>query len=282
MILTEQIGEVKRLRLARTLFGRGWYFTAAYLVDELIIDTGCSHTADELIEVVDGSQIARAVITHSHEDHIGGNAVLQSRFGVEILAHPLALPFLADPSKWNLRPYQRIAWGKPLPSSATPLGAIVESRNHRFQVIHTPGHSPDHVCFYEPDEGWLFTGDTFIGGKDRTLREDYNIWQIIDSLKKLAALDTGTLFSGSGTVRPNGKQEIISKIEYLEELGQKVLELHARDMSFSAIRRTLFGGEVMMAYITLGHFNGWHLVRSYVEDQPGKSKPHPTDFSNDA
>ena len=81
-----------------------------------------------------------------------------------------------------------------------------ETAHFRFEVIHTPGHSPDHVCFYESNQGWLFAGDAYIGGRDKALRRDYNVWQILDSLKKLARLDAQFIFPGSGTVRETQKR----------------------------------------------------------------------------
>jgi len=270
MIRTEQIGVVRMFRPARTLLGRPLYFTAAYLVDGLLIDTGCAHTADELLKLLSGTRIELIVNTHSHEDHVGANAALQSRSGADILAHPLALPYLADPRKRCLHPYQRIVWGYAAPSTAGPLGDFVETDHHTFRVIHTPGHSPDHVSLYDPDEGLLFSGDAYVGGRDRSLRQDYNVWEIIASLKKLAALDVKTLFPGSGTIRHNPRDDLNRKIEYLEEMGRRVLELYDGGMSYRRIRRELFGPEMSITYYTLGHFSGWNLVRSYVEDRPSE------------
>jgi len=143
---------------------------------------------------------------------------------------------------------------------------VVETPHYRFQVIHTPGHSPDHICLYEPKEGWLFSGDAYIGGRDRALRADYDIYAIIDSLKKLAKLEISRLFPGSGTVRDNPRQDIALKIKYLEAIGERVRELHQKGLSLSQIRKEVFGGEMPIAYITLGHFSGRNLVRSYLEN----------------
>jgi hypothetical protein len=49
MISSTQFSEVIRFDLARTIAGRGRYWTTAYLVDGLLIDTGCAHAADELV-----------------------------------------------------------------------------------------------------------------------------------------------------------------------------------------------------------------------------------------
>lgn len=267
MITAEQIGPVHKFRLARTILGRAFYFTAAYWVDGLLVDTGCLHTVKELIPALEGLRIDRIVNTHSHEDHIAGNAVVTETRQAEILAHPLALPFLENPRLRPLRPYQVFFWGYPTPSSGKPIGGRVETERHQFEVVHTPGHSPDHVCLFEPRQGWLFAGDAYVGGFDRTLRADYHIWPIIESLKTMAALQPGVIFPGSGTVRQDAGRELANKIQYLEEMGEKVLELHEKGWSYTRIRAKLFGPEMLVRYITSGHFSGKNLVRSYVEDR---------------
>ncbi len=108
-----------------------------------------------------------------------------------------------------------------------------------------------------------------MGGKDKSLRADYNVWQIVESLKTLALLDSYVLFPGSGTARKNPKQDLLEKIEYLEETGARVLDLHKRGWARRRIRQELFGSEMSIAYYTLGHFSGRHLVRSYIEDRDG-------------
>jgi glyoxylase-like metal-dependent hydrolase (beta-lactamase superfamily II) len=268
VIRIEQVGPIRKFQLGRTLFGRELYITAAYWVDGLQVDTGCAHTVGELVDALSDMPVVRIVNTHSHEDHVAANAALQAKYGAEILAHPMALPVLATPEKQRLRPYQLVMWGRPVPSRGREIGDVVETEHYKFEVIHTPGHSPDHICVYERDRGWLFTGDLYIGGKDRALRADYNIWEIIESLKLIANLDVELLFPGSGTVRERPHEELLSKIAYLEDMGGRVLDLHCKGWSRRRIRRTLFGAEMSIAYITLGHFSGRNLVRSYLEDAP--------------
>ena len=255
---------VVKLRMARTLLGRAAYFTAAYWVDGLLIDTGCAHTARQLLQVVEALPVVQIANTHSHEDHIGANADLQAAFNCPIWAHPDALPILANPRLQPLQPYRKLFWGWPKPSQGLPVGAEIETEHLRFQVIHTPGHSPDHVCLFEPDRGWLFSGDAYIGGKDRALRQGYDIYDIIASLKKLAALPVQVIFAGSGSVRTEGVKPLQDKIAYLEELGEQIRTLDGQGLSPRRIRRRLFGAELPIAYITLGHFSGIRLIRSYL------------------
>lgn len=256
---------VFRFRMARPILGRSFYQTAAYWVDELLIDTGCAHTAPQLTETLKSFGVGQVINTHSHEDHIGANADVQEQFACTLLAHSEALPILQDPKLQSLQLYRRLFWGWPRPSQGSAIGEWVETEAFRFQVIHTPGHSPDHVCLFEPDRGWLFSGDAYIGGRDRALREGYDIHGIIASLKELAKLPVRMIFSGSGTVRTEGKQHLLEKIEYLEELGQQIYALHQEGMPGRRIRRRLLGRDPAIAYLTLGHFSGRTLVQSYLD-----------------
>jgi glyoxylase-like metal-dependent hydrolase (beta-lactamase superfamily II) len=116
----------------------------------------------------------------------------------------------------------------------------------------------------EPTQGWLFTGDLFVGGQARALRADYDIWQIIASLKRIAARPTTMLFPGSARVRANPAQELAEKIADLEELGQRVLELHRQGRSVRDIVRSLCGGPMLVELLTLGHLSRRRLVLAYL------------------
>jgi glyoxylase-like metal-dependent hydrolase (beta-lactamase superfamily II) len=275
MLKISQFGPVTRYDLARTIAGKGRYWTSAYLVDGLMVDTGCAHSADELMSGVREEYLTMIVNTHSHEDHIGANAALVRRKDVrDLFTHPMAVPILADPTNLQpLQPYRRFFWGWPEPTDAQALedGSWIETDHYRFQIIYTPGHSPDHICLYEPDQEWLFTGDLYVGGRDRALREEYNIWQILQSLKLVVELPLKKLFPGSARVRENPVDTLKNKITYLEELGERVFELNAKGWSVSAMVRALCGGPKWVELVTLGHFSRRHLVLSYLEDRAESS-----------
>ena len=269
MIQIESVPEVRQVvkfRMARQVPTQPPYFTAAFWVDGLQIDTGCAHTAQQLISALKDWPVEQVVNTHSHEDHIGANAEVQERFGCPIRAHPDALPILHNPRLQPLQPYRRIFWGWPKPSRGEAIGEWVETQQFRFQVIHTPGHSPDSLCLFEPEQGWLFSGDTYVGGKDRALRQGYDIYGIIASLKKLAELPVRAIFAGSGSVRLNGTEPLEEKITYLEELGERIRSLRAQGLSARRISRQVLGRDQRITYITLGHFSGLRLVQSYLAE----------------
>ena len=83
-------------------------------------------------------------------------------------------------------------------------------------------------------------------------------------MKKIASLEFSRLFPGSGTVRENPSGDLLEKMDYLEETGRRVRELWQRGLSPRQIARRIFGPELPIAYVTLGHFSGACLVKSYL------------------
>ncbi len=181
MLQAAEHGPITYIHLARTALGRPLYTTGAYLVDGLLIDSGCPATAREMAAWCSGRRIERVVNTHHHEDHTGGNALLQERLGLTVLSPPLAVDVLAHFPRLPL--YRRLVWGQPQDVAVAPLGERVETERYSFEVIPTPGHCPDHVSLYEAEQGWLFSGDLFIHERVRYLRADEDAWLILRSLR---------------------------------------------------------------------------------------------------
>ena len=80
-------------------------------------------------------------------------------------------------------------------------GGSFDVAGSTLQVLHTPGHAPGAVCFYAPDLGCVFTGDTlFHGGPGATGRSFTDADLIVESIRaKLFALpDETVVHTGHG------------------------------------------------------------------------------------
>ncbi len=118
-----------------------------------------------------------AVASHTHFDHIGGHHEFAERLvhaaEAEILAHPTRAATLADPYVTDEifealppEPYVSAEYrvkGAP----ATRIledGDIIDLGDRRFEVVHTPGHSPGGIALFEAATGILFSGDIVYDG----------------------------------------------------------------------------------------------------------------------
>jgi glyoxylase-like metal-dependent hydrolase (beta-lactamase superfamily II) len=259
---------VTQFTMARRIFGRDLYQVAAYHVGGLAVDTGMAHLAGTFIKHLRGFPVTLVVNTHAHEDHIGANAPLQAERNVPILAHPLAVPVIADPVRLALRPYQRFLFGYPRPSRAEPIPDKVWADGHEFRVLSLPGHSPDHIGLLDEEQGWLFCGDAYIGGRERVLRADYDVWEMIGSLERLRGLPLSALFCGSGSVVRDPAHRIGRKLAYLLETAGRVWDLRRAGLPDTEIAQRIFPADWVVRFVTCGHFAADHLVRSFLSRPP--------------
>jgi glyoxylase-like metal-dependent hydrolase (beta-lactamase superfamily II) len=265
MIETTQYEEITQIRMSRELNRQAVYWVSAYLVDGLLIDTGCSHTSVELTSFLEGKAIGRVINTHYHEDHIGGNHDIMTRFGVDALAHPDSIPLIA--TRPELFPYQEIAWGYPTPTKVKPVPDVINTPRHQFQMIETPGHCNGHICLFEPDKGWCFTGDLFARENPKFIRPEENVGQLIDSMQKIMDLPSNrlVLFTSVGKIVEDGREALRQCVTYMKDLTRRIMERHSSGLSIDDIVKAEFGGEHPFSDLTNGQFSSYQLVRSTLE-----------------
>jgi glyoxylase-like metal-dependent hydrolase (beta-lactamase superfamily II) len=238
-----------------------------YSIGSALIDTGPPNRWLQVREFLKERPPEHVLLTHHHEDHSGNGARIQAEFGAQILAHPAALPELA--AGWRLRPYQHIFWGRPPQLAAQPVPEVVELKDGlRLQTLRTPGHADDLVCYLEPERGWLFTGDLYIGSRPRYLRQDENLELQIESLHAILNHDFKVVFCGHRGVVPEGYRAIEEKLDYLLNLCEQVRNLHRKGLSVREITRSLLGREDLTSLATLGHFTKGNLVRGGLAGEP--------------
>jgi glyoxylase-like metal-dependent hydrolase (beta-lactamase superfamily II) len=257
-------GPITRVHLARTVLGRPLYTVEAYLVDGLLIDSGCPATASELVAWCEGRNVRQVVNTHHHEDHSGGDGALQAALGLRIAAPAGAIPILADSPRLQL--YRRIVWGQPGDVGVQPLGDVVETDHYRFEVIPTPGHCPDHVCLFEREQGWLFSGDLYVHERVRYLRIDEDAVSSLESLRRVLALRPRLLVCSHAGLVEDGCGAIARKIAHWEGLAEQARALRRQGLPLREVTDRLLGPEDMMARFTRGHFTKINLIRSLLGD----------------
>lgn len=272
MIEITDFEEVTRFKMSRTLDGKPLYWVAAYLIDGLLVDTGCSYTADELADCLEGRNVSVVVNTHHHEDHVGGNRTLIERFGIPVLAHPDSVPRIGQVP--ILRSYQEYVWGYPEPVEVSALGKEVLTEQFRFDVLETPGHCEGHVALVELERGWCFSGDIFITEKPKVIRADEDVAGLISSMRLLAALPTErlVLFTSMGEIIPDGRRALLSCVEYLGGLQKEASGLEAQGFTPEEIRERLFGEGSSLATLTGGHFSSDNLIKSLLAKTATKSE----------
>ena len=126
--------------------------------EALAVDPG--DDGDEILACLDqaGLTLTGILLTHGHVDHIGAIPALVARFPVPVYMHELERERFLSPEN-QLLPWLPAIRDLPQPATEMPVLQGVS-----IDILHTPGHSPGSVCYYLPDDGVLFSGDTLFAG----------------------------------------------------------------------------------------------------------------------
>ena len=153
-----------------------------------------------------GVQPDKILLTHSHWDHITDVATVKKRFPVPVLVHPADAPNLQEPGTDGLPLF--LPCKGVMPDILLADQQEIEVGTLRFQVIHTPGHTPGGVCYYEPQAKILIAGDTLfqgsIGNLSLPTANPEAMWTSLDNLASLPA-DT-TVYPGHGPATTIGAE----------------------------------------------------------------------------
>lgn len=142
--------------------------------------------------------------THSHADHIGGHARLRKVENIKVAAHWSSAPKLADPVRYAIETRTKFPAHSPPPQvylQGVKTDRILEDGDvvaDRLQLIYTPGHDSDCVCWYDLQTGTLITGDSLQGNGTQMQGIGFykNMRDYLYSLQKLQQLPIAHILCG--------------------------------------------------------------------------------------
>jgi glyoxylase-like metal-dependent hydrolase (beta-lactamase superfamily II)/8-oxo-dGTP pyrophosphatase MutT (NUDIX family) len=205
--------------------------TNAYLVGRdpaYLIDPGPSDPEEQrrLLSLLEERKVAgvrlRAVLlSHHHRDHIGAAGVCAQHFGIPVRAHS----WTASALKGRLALGDDIHDGERLDLGLSPSA----QGPWYLEAIHTPGHAPGHLVFYEPSYRLLFAGDMVSTVSSVVIAPpEGDLARYLDSLERLQKLSLRLLLPGHGSVSSRPRQTIEEWLLHRAKREQMLLDLLAK------------------------------------------------------
>ncbi len=218
--------------------------TGVYLVGRgsvAVIDPG--PTLDEHIDAIvaaldPGERISHVLVTHTHTDHTAGVAELVARTGATTYGFGPHGPvpdhdpldtvsfdeyFTAEETEafekaWRDTPDELKREGPDVdfvPDIAVADGDVIEGPGWTVEVVHTPGHTSNHVCFGLREEKVLFTGDHVMGWATSVISPpDGDLFDYLASLRKLLERDDERYWPTHGPAIDNPKEYVQSFLDH--------------------------------------------------------------------
>ena len=156
--------------------------------DHDVVVFDAAHTAQPIVDAVNGRNVVAVVCTHGHNDHVTVAPELGDTLDAPVLLHP------ADEMLWRMTHPDKNFRAVSDDERITVAGL-------ELHALHTPGHSPGSVCWYAPDLTAVFSGDTlFSGGPGATGRSFSDFPTILASISgRLGGLPGDTVvYTGHG------------------------------------------------------------------------------------
>ena len=167
-----------------------------------LVDAGVGRAEhlDALVQALAGAALRRVFITHSHTDHASGLPALKGRW-----------------------PSLEVVFG-------ARDGARFPAGDATLRVVRTPGHSPDHLCFFDEDAGDLYCGDLLRAGGTVVIpaRHGGDLRDYLASLRRIRALAPKRLFPGHGRIITDAVALIDEYIAHRDERDRQILAAISR------------------------------------------------------
>ena len=189
--------------------------TNTYLIginDVTVLDPGPA-IEKHIHNIINSSKkLKQIVVTHTHPDHSPGVKLLQNELDIP------AYGMINDATKDQDKSFN--------PARILFDGDILEEEGYTLEVIHTPGHASNHLCYLLKEEKMIFSGDHIMQGSTVVIAQpDGHMKSYIDSLLKLKDYSLETIAPGHGELMSNPHKVADWIVQHREEREAKVLEV---------------------------------------------------------
>lgn len=231
----------------------------AYVVRGVLIDTGFPASWGALARYLETTRIRGVLVTHYHEDHAGNVSRLVA-LGARVAISDATLALIRNPDRIGL--YRHITWTAMRAFSA-PIVPFVDTS---FELIATPGHSPDHHAVWDHETSTLFAGDLFLGVKVRIAHLHEQPRAHVAALRAMVSRAPSRVFCGHRGLLPNGMALLAAKADWMEATIEHIESRAREGRSISAIRKELFGARGLTDLFSAGDYSAENLIRAVLRE----------------
>jgi glyoxylase-like metal-dependent hydrolase (beta-lactamase superfamily II) len=237
--------------------------TNTYLIGtgkrRILLDTGQGRDAylpilDTALEQAGCEGIQEIVLTHGHEDHIGGAKSIIERYG---------------DLKVSKRPWAGVDENHEIAITPIGEGSVVRTEGATLRAIHAPGHAEDHLCFVLEEEGALFSGDNVLGiGTTLIPGQGGDLLQYLNSLDRLLAQKPGVIYPAHGPLIRDGEAKIREYIAHRQKREDQILAaLGESSLTIVEIVEIVYAGYPPSLHWAAGETVGSHLRKLETEER---------------
>jgi glyoxylase-like metal-dependent hydrolase (beta-lactamase superfamily II) len=174
--------------------------------------TGEPKHLEALERELKGDGLSQVLVTHGHTDHASGVTALAARFP---RVRFLKMPWPERDGRW------------PAPWEPLGDGSTVAAGDDTLTAIHTPGHAPDHLCFWHAESWTLLCGDLAQQGTTiyipANLQGDLTAY--LSSLERVLALRPARLLPAHGPVIDDPEALLRGYIEHRQQREQQIVDV---------------------------------------------------------
>ena len=235
---------IEMLELEMTMMGRESTIYPTLLWDDntvILVDTGLPVSLVEIKKAMENAGIPfkrlnKIIITHQDIDHIGGiKSILEELPDVEVLAHEEEKPYIQGEKKFvrlnssfmdRINTFPEEAQKKildmfknaPVKVDKTLIDSQELPDCGGIIIIHTPGHTPGHICLYHKVSKTMIVGDALnvidgqLTGPNKQLMNEEETKKAITSLKKLEKYDIENIITYHGGLFNNNPNQKIKEL----------------------------------------------------------------------